>query len=224
MGGLVNFRADIDLTKKDSVFLKPRDYKGSVLCMKPNYARLRLDSTVKAEPGKPADFQAFICNGAFVYEYSGLRQEVTEYKMAGNPAAGGGDLMLDFLSGIKAADAKRRFDIKLFNEDANYVYLDIKPLTQADQQEFAHVRFALYGPRTQVAYLPAQVWLQKPSGDTELWKFSNPQTNVAGVDQKVFEYVPIQGWPLKKAPLPPPPGGGVPPKGPGIPVGGAVRP
>lgn len=227
MGGLTNFRADIHLTKKEAVFNKPREYEGSVLCMKPNLARLRLDALPKPAPGKPAaDFEAYICDGKAVYEYNGLKQEVTEFTIAPNVGPGGGDnLMLDFLSGIKADDAKRRFDIKLFNEDDNYVYLDIKPRLQKDQQEFLHVRFALYGPRTQVAYLPAQVWMQKPSGDTELWKFSNPQTNVAGIDPKqVFVYVPVQGWPLKKFQPPPPPGVGGPPKTPGTPTGGAVRP
>lgn len=225
MGGLTNFRADIHLTKKEAVFQKPREYDGSVLCMKPNLARLRLDALPKPPPGKPAsDFEAYICNGKAVYEYNGIKQEITEFAITPNMGPGGGDnLMLDFLSGIKAADAKRRFDIKLFNEDDNYVYLDIKPRGQKDAQEFVHVRFALYGPKTQVAYLPAQVWLQKPSGDTELWKFTNPQTNVAGIEpEKVFVYVPIQGWPLKK--FQPPPAGGVPPKTPGTTTGGAVRP
>jgi TIGR03009 family protein len=231
MGGLTNFAADIALTKKDSVFQKPREYDGSVLCAKPNSARLRLEALPKPPPpapGKPAepvDFEAYICNGAFLYEYNGLKREVTEYKLGPNAGGAGDNLMLDFLAGFKADEAKRRFDIKVFNEDDNYVYLDIKPRLQKDQQEFVHVRFALYGPRTQVAYLPAQVWLQKPSGDTELWKFSNPRTNVPNVDQKVFDYVPVQGWPLKKAQVPPAgPPGGVPPKGPGVPTGGAVRP
>ena len=220
MGGLTNFRSDLALTKKESTFQQAREYTGSVLCMKPSFARLRIETTAKALPGKPVDFEAFICNGAFVYMYNGLQQEVTEYKLPPNVGAAGGDnLMLDIVSGIKADDAKRRFDIKLFNEDANYVYLDIKPVQQKDQQEFTHVRFALFGPRTQFAYLPAQVWLQKPNGDTELWKFSNPQINVPNVDQKVFDYVPVPGWPLKKAQPPPPP-----PKGTGVPVGGAVRP
>jgi TIGR03009 family protein len=224
MGGLTNFRADINLTRKEAVFQKAREYAGSVLCAKPNLARLSLDALPKPPPGKPAvDFEAYICTGKAVYAYSGDKKEVTEIPIAPN-AAEGGDLMLDFLSGMKAEDAKRRFEIKLFNEDPNYVYLDIKPRTQKDQQDFVHVRFALYGPRNaQVAYLPAQVWLQKPSGDTELWKFTNPQTDLPNIPADTFAYVPVQGWPLKKYQPPPPPGGGLPPKTPGAPTG-AVRP
>ena len=221
MTGTINFRADFELGRTDAVFKKERTYTGSVLCMKPNLARLRLDNSADK-----ADYEAYICNGQFVYEYSGLLKTITEYKIAANAAAGGSDnLMLDFLSGMKAADVKRRFDITLFKEDEHYVYLDIKPILGKDKQEFAQVRFALYGPRTKFAYLPAQVWMMKPNGDTELWTFSNPQTDVPKVTKEVFAFQDIPGWAFKKAPAGPLPAGApMPPGGPGVPPGGAVKP
>jgi TIGR03009 family protein len=223
MSGLQNFRADIALTRKEAVFNKNRKYTGSVLCMKPNLAVLRLDSATDK-----VDYEAFVCTGDAVYEYSGLQQAVTKYKI--NPGAAGDNLMLDFLSGMKAEEAKRRFQLSVFNEDANYVYLDIKPLQQKDRAEFEHVRFALYGPTLQqLAYLPAQVWLQKPNGDTELWEFTKPQTNVPGVDKAIFRYTPVKGkdgkdWPLKEFQPQPPGGPGQLPGGRNLPPGaGAVK-
>src|SRR5581483_5564795 len=43
MGGLKNFRVELQLKRTDAVFKKDRMYSGAVLCMKPNFARLRLD-------------------------------------------------------------------------------------------------------------------------------------------------------------------------------------
>lgn len=217
MGKMNNFRAEFELTRTEAVFKKKRVYTGSVLCMKPNFARLRLDNAADK-----ADYEAYICNGKAVYEYNGLAKTITEFKL--NPAAGADNLMLDFLGGMKAGDAKKRFQITQFNPAAeHYVYLDIKPVLPKDKQEFEHIRFALYGPNVPAPYIkyaPAEVYLLKPNGDTEQWKFSKPQMDVPGVDGKVFEYVKIDGWAFKQAPVGPPPG----PMGPPVVPGGTGLP
>ncbi len=211
MRGTVNFRSDFELTKKDATFGKERAFAGSVLCMKPNLARLRLD-----EKANKANFEAYICNGRSVFHYDGSSTTLTEHRLDPAAMAGGDNLMLDFLSGMKAEDAQSRFDLSLFKEDQFYVYLDIKPKLPKDRQEFEQVRFAIYGPNTkQLAYMPAQVWLLKPNGDTEFWKFSNPQTNLPGVDAKLFAgEAPPKGWTVRQAP----------PMGGPAPAGGAMTP
>ena len=221
MGGTTNFRADIELERTEAVFKKVRKFNGSVLCMKPNLAILRLESALDK-----TDYEAFVCTGQFVYEYNGLAKTVTEYKIPAGAAPGASDnLMLDFLSGMKTDDVKRRFDITLFNQDEFYVYLDIKPRRDTDKQDFLQVRFALFGPKTQFAYLPSQVWMMKPNGDTELWKFTKPQTDIPGVTKDVFKYSEVPGFAFKKAEsLPPKPAGAL-PGGTGLPPGpGAVKP
>jgi TIGR03009 family protein len=228
MGGVINYSADIELVRTDAVFKKERKYGGGpknnsrVLCMKPNLAILRLENATN-----PVDYEAFICTGQHVYEYSGLQKTVTEYTLAPGAGPGASDnLMLDFLSGMKAEDVKKRFNITLFKEDQYYVYLDIKPILPKDQQEFTHVRFALYGPATKFAYLPAHVWMMKPSQDTELWKFTNPQTDLQGITKDVFKYTPVPGWEFKRAPAGPPTPGQPPmlPGGTNLPAGpGAVK-
>jgi TIGR03009 family protein len=222
MRGLVNFRAEFTLTRTDAVFRKAREYRGEVLCMKPNLAVLRLENVADK-----VDYEAYICNGQVVYEYSGQRKTITEYKLPPGAGAGASDnLMLDFLSGMTAKAARERFQIGLANEDANYVYLDIKPLQPKDQQEFLQAKFCLYGPNVPqprfTPYLPVQVYLIKPNNDTEHWKFTDLKTNLAGVEAKMFQYVAVPGFELKKAPPAGPPMG---PGGPGLPAGpGAVRP
>ncbi|MBY0514769.1 MAG: TIGR03009 domain-containing protein, partial [Gemmataceae bacterium] len=215
MTGLTNFHAKFGLTRTDAVFKKDRKYDGSVLVMKPSFARIRMDN-VNKRPGED-DYEAFICDGKAVYFYSGLEKTITEYPFQAN---GGGGLMLDLVRGMTAQQAKQRFQISLFKEDPNYVYLDIKPVLGADQQEFLHVRFALFGPGVKpphVPYMPAQAWTMKPNQDTELWDFRDVQVNIQGLDAKPFQFQPIPGWPVKKAP---PAGGPMP--GPGGPVPGKM--
>ena len=53
--------------------------------------------------------------------------------------------------------------------------------------------------------------MKKPNGDTEVWKFTNPQTNLQGVEAKFFQAEkPPEGWQIRRAPA-----GGTPVAGPG---------
>jgi len=217
MANVINLRTEVSLTKTEPVFKKTANYSGLVLCMKPNYAVLRLDNT--GDPTK-TDYEAYICDGKAVYAYNGVAKTITAFKL---PQAGAGvdNLMLDFLAGMKAKDVKTRFDITLFKTDDHYIYLDIKPLLGKDQREFKHLRLALYGPgqaTAKFAYLPAQVYMLKPDDSTEVWKFSNPQVDLPGVEPKLFEYKKIEDKAWKFQEAPPAPMGGA------VPAGGAVRP
>ena len=138
MANVVNLRTEITLARTDSVFKKTTNLSGVVLCMKPLYARLHLQNTADKTN---TDYESYICNGKAVYVYNGVQKTVTEFKLPQN-GAGVDNLMLDFLSGMKAKDVKDRFNITLFKTDDNYVYLDIKPLLGKDQREFKHLRLA----------------------------------------------------------------------------------
>jgi TIGR03009 family protein len=201
-----NFRVEIALTRTDATFKKDKKYNGVVLCMKPNFAILRLNYA--GDPTQ-SDYEAYICNGKSVFQYSGLEKTMTEYKLpnpANNPGGGTDNLMIDFLSGLKAGEAKQRFDMTVFKEDPNYIYLNIKPILGRDKQEFQQLNLALYGPSTgKLAYLPAQVYKVNANGDTEVWTFTNPQTNLPGIEEKVFQYVKVPGFTERQAPPPGPP-------------------
>jgi TIGR03009 family protein len=222
MSGVSNFRTEITLVRTEDTFKKKANFTGVVLCMKPTFAILRLEN---ANDPKKIDYEAYQSDGKNLYVFDGLKKTVTRVKMQQNQ--GVDNVMLDFLGGMKAKDLKQRFDIKLFQEDDNYVYLDIKPLRPADQREFLHLRMALYkdAPRTaKWAYLPAQVFMLKPSKDTEEWAFTNTQLDIPGVEPKLFDFKGAPaGFELKDAPATPVGGAPVAPGG-ALPVGGAVRP
>lgn len=213
MKALVNFSAEFELVRTNNVFKKDRVYGGSVLCMKPNFALLRIENT-----SNKADYEAFLSTGKSVYHYDGPKTTITEFKL--NPAGGADNLMLEFLGGMKAADAQQRFRISFVSDDQNYIVLAIDPLLARDKQEFLQARLALLAPTNVArlpAYLPATVWLQQPNGDTELWKLRKHATDSPGVDAKLFEFKgPIKGWTYQQAPAAPPPAA------PAVPAGGAA--
>lgn len=218
MSSVKNVHTEIALKRTDVVFKKETNLTGSVLCLKPNYAILRLENA--GDPTK-ADYEAYICDGKSVYVYEGLKKTVTKIDIPQNQP-GVDNFMLDVLAGMKAKDAKERFDITLFKSDEHYIYLDIKPLRPADQRDFKQLRLALYGPgqaTAQFAYLPAQVFMLKPNDDTEVWKFNNTKVDIPGVNEGLFKFKEMpKGWNFQQAPKAP--------MGnqPLTPAGGAVRP
>ena len=219
LGKATNFSAKFDLTRTEAVFKKEQKYTGQVLCLKPNLARISIGNSNAA---KKDDFEAYICNGKALFHYEWSSKTITEIPLAQGQQAD--NLMLDFIGGMNAAAAKKRFVITQFNPaDKNYVYFDIKPTLAKDKQEFEHIRFALYGPNVPPPfkpYLPAQMYMLKPNGDAEMWKFNEQTVDIAGITAQHFQYEePKDGnkWLKRKA-------GDTPPLGPAIPAGGAVRP
>lgn len=189
---LVNFKFALEMKKTDSL-KNEQNFTGEVLCMKPNYAVLRLNN---AADKTGADYEAVICDGKAVYQYVGLEKTVTRWPLP-DPKAGGGatdNLMVDLISGMKVSDVKARFQITLYKEDENYVYLNVLPVLAKDKQEFQQLRMALYGPKTKFAYLPAMVYMVKPNGDIEQWKFKEPMTNIPNLAPKDFAYQKIPNW------------------------------
>ncbi len=221
MSGLVNIHVTIALKRSDpaatGVFKSEKEYKGELLCMKPNYARMRL---VYTGDRTGQDYEAFICTGREIYAYSGLDRTITEWKLPDPQQAGGStdNLMIDFLAGMKAENLKRRFQITLFNEDQYYIYLDVKPLLAKDKEEFKQLRMALYGPRTGgLAYLPAQIYVVKANDTIEQWTISNHKVNIPGIDPKrIFRFEDVPGFTRRQAPQGPSAGR---PQPPGLPPG-----
>ncbi len=213
VAGLTNLRAEVSLTRTDAVFMKTTSFGGPesvVLWMKPNYVVFRINNI--GDPAK-TDYEAFICDSKFLYLYSGLAKTITAIKLPLNAEANrpwnrllAPNPALELLSGVKAKEMKERFDIKLLKSDENYLYLDLKPRSDEGTRAFAHMRLALYGPgpnTAKISYLPAQAYVLKPNGDTEVWKFTNPQIDLPGVEAKHFQFVNIKGWKLQQI-LPPP--------------------
>jgi TIGR03009 family protein len=198
--GVQNLYTECERVTKQVLLRKERTAVGSVVCMKPNLARMRMDFK-----DKPGEYEAYICDGANVYQYDGAEKTLTPHRIPPGGQGGVGDsLLLEFMSGsMTADDVKRRFDLKLLKEEEFYVHLEILPRLAKDKQEFEKLLLVLYGPKAAVRkldYLPAVVVMSKDNGQTtEQWTFKNMQANVAGITKEQFAYVPPpKDWTVKQ--------------------------
>lgn len=212
MKGASNFYTECTLTRKNLLLKKSSEFTGSIMCMKPNLARMRLDAKPQAgQKADPNDYTAYISTGQAVYEYDGNAKQVTEYKLRAGGASD--NLLLEFMSGsLTAAQIAQRFDIKrLKEEDKFYVYLEIRPREPRDKAEFESMILVLFQPSVpELGYLPRTVIIRKANGqDEETWDFPRPRTNVKEITATAFQYVPppkdwkIQQTPTSGAPQPP---------------------
>jgi hypothetical protein len=108
---------------------------------------------------------------------------------------------VEIFSGAKPKDLKQLFEVKLFKEDENYLYLNMEPIANKGDQEIRErIRMALYGPKTKYAYLPAMIHFVHANGDSEIWTIAKTQTNLSGISEKDFQYVKVPGFTFRAAP------------------------
>ena len=81
--------------------------------------------------------------------------------------------MLELLFNIKAEEIKKRYAINLGQEDGNYVYIFIKPLTKEDKADFKEARLALRKDN----FLLKELWFIGPTGSEVKWTVSNVRIN-----------------------------------------------
>lgn len=178
---------------------KVTKYTGSIRCMKPNLAYLRIDNAAKKD-----DFEAFICDGKSVFAYVGAEKTVTQHTIPPGGKGGVGDnLLLEFMSGaMTAADVASRFTLKLVKEDQYYVYIEVTPTQDKDKREFDSLILVLYGAKVAgMEYLPAKVQMKLNNGQAvDDWTFKTPIANPTNIKATDFAYVaPPKDWQVKPA-------------------------
>jgi TIGR03009 family protein len=213
---------------------KVTSYSGTMMCLKPNMASMRLD--LKPAAGQKAgdyDFETYICNGKAVFQYDGPSKTVTIYPITKGV---GENLLLEMMSGqLRANDVLRRFDTKLLKQDQHYVYIELLPKLPRDTMEFTSMTLVLFQPTLPgVGYLPRTVVIRKENGSSEeIWDFPLPEINKLGIKPEMFEYTkPAEGWkvqqvqaPSANPPAPGTPGGFTPVSRPGtVPTPGQGNP
>ncbi|HEY2784277.1 MAG TPA: TIGR03009 domain-containing protein [Fimbriiglobus sp.] len=230
MESLQNLYTTCELTKEDRVLKKSHKFSGSVICMKPNLARMRLDSATD-----PNDYSAWVCDGKAVYAYDGNKKILTQYNIPAGTNGIGDNLLMEFMSGsLTANGALRRFDVTLISPekpDPNYLFFQIKPKLAKDKQDFETLKLVLFSPTIKpdlqyLAYIPAMVQMATTNNEkVETWNFFDPaksrfpQPNVKGLKLSDFKPVnPGRDWKIVQG-NPPASGGSQPrvvrPTGPG---------
>jgi TIGR03009 family protein len=193
MTGLKSLKAKIAREDFDKAFGSKQLFTGTAMFQVPNLARLDL-----VRQDNPSIYERFVCTGQFTFQFLPSQKLVRVYDMGltkkGQPMAE--DNFLSFLVGMKAADAKIRYDIRLTGEDANYVYLAIKPRNPADMADFSLAELAL----TQKSFLPRTLRYTEANGNVATWDIPLLEVDVP-IDRRYFEQPPTPpGFQLKRMP------------------------
>jgi TIGR03009 family protein len=192
--------AQLSRVEENKTFQTVDVFVGTARYMKPNLASLEMQ-----KKDKPDQFEKFVCNGQMLYQYVPAQKEIRAHQLpAPKPGQVSEDNFLSFLFGMKAEEAKRRYDIKVAKEDQWYVYLDVLPRFDADKADFQRSRLVL----NKDTFMPRQLWFEQPNKDTVTWDIPKIETKVP-LKREEFLVPPVpQGWNMKQVPRPidqPPP-------------------
>ena len=184
--------AEVVREKDDRAFRVREIYEGQARYKKPNLALLELH-----RKDRPAVFEKFICTGSFLYEFNQDNKELRIHELPPpKPGQVSDDSFLSFLFGMRAEEAKRRYDMKLFKEDKNYVYLEILPKLPADKADFQKAYLAL----AQNTFLPRVLIFDEPNGNRVKWDIPMIDSGVK-LDPREFTSPQLPaGWKAVRAP------------------------
>lgn len=132
---------------------------------------LRLDGKELAEK--------FVCTGTYLYHFVPAQKEVRAYEMpkpkpGPKPGQVADDSIMSFLFGMKASEARRRYELKLFKEDTWYIYVDITPRSPEDRRDFQRARVVL----NKGTFMPRQLWFEHPNGNEVTWDIPTIRSGV----------------------------------------------
>jgi TIGR03009 family protein len=171
MTGIQTIQAQCTRTSIDKTFQVADKYEGTAKYMKPNLAMLEM-----VKQGKPQVFEKYICTGTFLYEYVPTEKVIRVHELPPpKPGQVLDDNFLSFLFGMKAEEARRRYELKLVKEDQWYVYIEILPRFPADKADFSRARLVL----NRNSFLPRELWFEQPNGNEVKWDITKIEAGVA---------------------------------------------
>jgi TIGR03009 family protein len=192
MKSVQTLRAHVARERSDKVFNTRDTFEGETKYMRPNLALLSL-----SRKDRPTIFEKYICTGTLLYEFNQANREV-RYQELPPPKPGqvADDNFLSFALGMKAEEAKRRYELRFAGEDKYYYYVEILPRFPADKADFQKARLVL----TQSTMLPRELTFVEPNGNMIKWDIPLIETGIP-LDRREFERPAIpKDWRLVKAP------------------------
>jgi TIGR03009 family protein len=184
--------AQCNRTTVNKTFQATETYSGTASFLKPNMAMLDMK-----KQNRPDVYEKFICTGNKLYEFSPQNRAVRVHELP-PPKQGGAisdDNFLSFLFGMKAEEAKRRYDLRLEREDQYYYYVTILPRMPQDKADFQQARLVL----VKQSFLPRELWFVSPNGDETKWDIPRID-NGARLNAGHFNPQLPPGWTMQRVP------------------------
>jgi TIGR03009 family protein len=194
MSSLNSLYTEVKRQTTDKVLLSIDNFTGEARYMKPNKASLYLKNDKK-----PADFEYLILNAQNAYKFEPSKKEIHIYTL---PPAKNGQIsdenFVSMLFGMKAGEAKRRYDMQLTKEDQWYLYIQVLPREAQDKADFTRAELVL----TKSTSMPRRIWFENPNGNETTWEFTKLQPNVQFNKSDFDQPVPPKEWQLKRVATP----------------------
>jgi TIGR03009 family protein len=170
-----------------------KTYIGIAKYMRPNMGLLYMSLK-----DKPEQFEEIIVNGSNVYQYAPQLKEIRAHHMPASRTGMADDSPLFLLFGMKAVDAKARYELKLLNQDQYYYYLGITPRRDGDKADFRTARLVL----NKDSLMPRQLWFEQPNGDTITWDLPKIESGIRLNPTEFTKPTVPPGWKMVDVPLP----------------------
>jgi TIGR03009 family protein len=192
MKTLQSVSATVVREKEDKVFQSRETFEGQARYMRPNLALLDLRMR-----GRPGVFEKYIFTGTYLYEYHLGTKEVRIHELPPpKPGQVADDNFLSFLFGMKAEEAKRRYDLRLAGEDKYYVYLEVVPRFPADKADFQKAQLVL----NQGSMLPRMLTFTEANGNRVKWDIPAVESGTR-LDRNEFTAPTLPpGWKARRMP------------------------
>jgi len=195
MTSITDLSAEIVRIKEDKVYGTREIFEGRAKFKKPGLALLDLHRR-----DRPAIIEKYICSDTFLYEFSQSNKQVRVHELPPpKPGQIADDNFLSFLFGMKAVEAKSRYDLKLVGDgnDKFYIYLEVQPRTAADRADFQKAQLAF----TRTTMLPALLTFIEPNGNRVSWQIPSIDAN-ARINRNEFTSPALPpGWKYVRVPL-----------------------
>jgi TIGR03009 family protein len=177
--------AEIVQVRKDKAFNTQTKLAGWAAYMKDGTGPTALNlAAMELSPVGKKEFQEkYVCTGSFIYQFVPAQKEVKVYELPRpRPGQVADEGFLAFMFGMRAQEARRRYELKLAREDRFYVYVDVTPRQANDKADFQRARLVL----SKDTFLPRQLWFEAANGDEVLWDIPRSAAGVR-LDRRLFD-------------------------------------
>jgi TIGR03009 family protein len=199
MGGITSLVAQCTRTTVDKTFQTSKVFEGQAKYLKVSHSNMA--SLEMYQRGRKDIYEKYICSGTFLYEFSPENKVIRVHDLPKPPPGQvADDNFLSFLFGMKASEAKRRYQLTWTPPPPNdrwYYYIEIRPRDASDKADFTKARLVLNAS----TFLPRQLWFEQPNGNEVTWDF--PQLTT-GADLRAQEFaeprLPDNSWRMVRVP------------------------
>jgi TIGR03009 family protein len=144
--------------------------------------------------GKQDLAEKYVCTGTYLYQFLPAEKKIKYFEVPKpKPGQGMEDNFLSFLFGMKAEEAKKRYDLRLTKEDQFYVYVDVLPRTKEDKEDFRQAQLVL----NKETFLPRRLWFVGANKSETIWDIDPVKKNVE-LNERIFDAPQAPaGWKLE---------------------------